>query len=81
MDTHLETTFRCAVPFLQWRNQKPGRQATARADQFYEGSYGSEHLPKSPKTDFGFELYNEAYVQELARAVRLRQKLRESDEN
>ena len=44
-------------------------------------SYGSEHLPKSPKTDFGFELYNEAYVQELARAVRLRQKLRESDEN
>ena len=38
MDTHLETTFRCAVPFLQWRNQKPGRQATARADQFYEGS-------------------------------------------
>jgi len=43
--------------------------------------YGSEHLPKSPKTDFGFELYNEAYVQELARAVRLRQKLRESDEN
>jgi hypothetical protein len=45
------------------------------------GCYGSEHLPKSPKTDFGFELYNEAYVQELARAVRLRQKLRESDEN
>ena len=43
--------------------------------------YGSEHLPKSPKTDFGFELYIEAYVQELARAVRLRQKLRESDEN
>ena len=43
--------------------------------------YGSEHLPKSPKTDFGFELYKEAFVQELARAVRLRQKLRESDEN